>query len=76
MQNQDSDKVSPMIWLFIVRIDQFQLAGLTLPYDRLAEVRARLTEVSPNLTKYGDAEDANYFKQAQELSQVIISEIV
>ena len=49
-----------------------QLAGYTLPYDELQEVRERLTQVSPNLTKYGDAEDANYFKQAQELSQVML----
>lgn len=47
-----------------------ELAGLPLGYDRLQEVRERLSEVSPNLTKYGDAEDANYFKQAMELSQL------
>lgn len=46
------------------------MSGNKLPYDRIQEVRDRLADVSPNLTQYGEAEDANYFKQAQELSQV------
>ncbi len=46
--------------------------GHALPYDSLADVRGRLSEVSPNLTKYGDVEEANYFKQASELAQVRI----
>jgi len=51
-----------------------QLAGpkFTLQYDTLQEVRDRLAEVSPNLVRYGDVEDANYFKQAQELAQVLM----
>ncbi len=44
--------------------------GMPLPYDGLSEVRHRLGEVSPNLVRYGDVEEANYFKQAQELSKV------
>lgn len=47
-----------------------QLAGVTLPYDTLEEVRSRLAEVSPNLVRYDDVEEANYFKQANELSKV------
>lgn len=47
-----------------------QLAGVTLPYDTLDEVRGRLAEVSPNLVRYDDVEEANYFKQANELAQV------
>lgn len=47
-----------------------QLAGVTLHYDTLEEVRARLAEVSPNLVRYDDVEEANYFKQANELSTV------
>lgn len=43
---------------------------MTLPYDTLDEVRERLAEVSPNLVRYDDVEEANYFKQANELSQV------
>ena len=41
-----------------------------MPYDKLQEVRQRLTEVSPNLTRYGDVEEANYFAQAVELAKV------
>ncbi len=47
-----------------------QLAGVTLPYDTVDEVRRRLEEVSPNLVRYDDVEEANYFKQAHELSKV------
>lgn len=47
-----------------------QLAGLTLPYDTLDEVRYRLAEVSPNLVRYDDVEEANYFRQANELAAV------
>ncbi|CAH1250085.1 NDUFS1 [Branchiostoma lanceolatum] len=52
-----------------------ELAGLTLPYDTLDEVRGRLREVSPNLVRYGDVEDANYFKQAQELADLVEGKI-
>ena len=48
----------------------FQLAGVTLPYDSVNELRDRLEEVSPNLIRYDDVEEANYFKQANELSKV------
>lgn len=41
-----------------------------MPYDSLHEIRHRLEEVSPNLTRYGEVEEANYFKQAADLSQV------
>ncbi|XP_040297534.1 NADH-ubiquinone oxidoreductase 75 kDa subunit, mitochondrial [Bufo bufo] len=47
-----------------------ELAGVTLPYDNLDAVRHRLHEVSPNLVRYDDVEEANYFKQAAELSQL------
>ena len=39
----------------------------TLPYDTLQQVRARLAEVSPNLTRYGLVEDANFFKESASL---------
>lgn len=48
----------------------FKLAGVTLTYDTLDEVRDRLAEVAPNLVRYDDVEEANYFKQANELSKV------
>uniref|UniRef100_A0A7N8XHC5 NADH-ubiquinone oxidoreductase 75 kDa subunit, mitochondrial n=1 Tax=Mastacembelus armatus TaxID=205130 RepID=A0A7N8XHC5_9TELE len=47
-----------------------ELAGVTLAYDSLDEVRSRLAEVSPNLVRYDDVEEANYFKQANELATV------
>ena len=47
-----------------------QICGISLPYDNLKEIRHRLTEVSPNLTKYEEVEEANYFKQANELGKV------
>ena len=47
-----------------------QVVGEPLPYDTLAEIRRRMTEISPNLTRYGDVEEANYFAQAAELAKV------
>ncbi|KAG0711003.1 NADH-ubiquinone oxidoreductase subunit, mitochondrial [Chionoecetes opilio] len=46
-----------------------EIVGVKLPYDNLAEVRDRLAELSPNLTRYGDVEEANYFAQASALAQ-------
>uniref|UniRef100_A0A3B3WNQ5 NADH-ubiquinone oxidoreductase 75 kDa subunit, mitochondrial n=3 Tax=Poecilia mexicana TaxID=48701 RepID=A0A3B3WNQ5_9TELE len=54
-------------WRIIRAISE--LAGVTLPYDSLDEVRDRLVEVSPNLVRYDELEEANYFKQANELSK-------
>lgn len=48
-----------------------EVVGVKLPYDTLTQVRARLTEVSPNLTRYGDVEAANYFAQAVELAKLV-----
>jgi len=47
-----------------------EIVGAKLPYDTLAQLRRRLTEVSPNLTRYGDVEAANYFAQAVELAKL------
>lgn len=47
-----------------------EVVGHRLPYDTLNDVRRRLSEVSPNLVRYGDVEDANYFSQALELSKL------
>jgi len=46
-----------------------EVAGHTLKYDTIQALRQRMSEISPNLTRYGDVEEANYFKQAQTLSQ-------
>lgn len=43
---------------------------MTLPYENLDQIRKRLEEVSPNLVRYDDVEEANYFNQANELSKV------
>lgn len=45
-----------------------EVLGETLPYDTIQEVRARLNQVSPNLTRYGLVEEANFFAQAAELA--------
>ena len=50
-----------------------QIAGNSLPYDNLEEIRRRLSEVSPNLTRYGDVEEANFFNLALGLMQVRLS---
>jgi len=48
-----------------------EIVGEPLPYDNLEEIRGRMFDVSPNLVKYGDVEEANYFKQASELAQLV-----
>ena len=48
--------------------DYFQVIGETLPYDNLQEIRKRLTEVSPNLTRYGLLETANFFKESAAIN--------
>ncbi|XP_029462186.1 NADH-ubiquinone oxidoreductase 75 kDa subunit, mitochondrial isoform X1 [Rhinatrema bivittatum] len=61
-------------WRIIRAISE--LAGVTLPYDELDQVRNRLQEVSPNLVRYDDVEEANYFKQANELSMVVNQQLL
>ncbi|XP_070786417.1 NADH-ubiquinone oxidoreductase 75 kDa subunit, mitochondrial-like isoform X2 [Enoplosus armatus] len=53
-----------------------ELAGVTLPYDSLEEVRSRLAEISPNLVRYDDVEGANYFKQANELAMTVNQDLI
>lgn len=57
-------------WKIIRALSEF--IGAKLPYDTLDEVRDRLEDVAPHLTRYGYSEDANYFKQALELSKVCL----
>merc|ERR1711893_419157 len=52
-----------------------EITGQTLPYDTLNEVRDRLAEVAPNLTRYGNKEEANYFKQANELAASVKAQL-
>ncbi|XP_028401079.1 NADH-ubiquinone oxidoreductase 75 kDa subunit, mitochondrial-like [Dendronephthya gigantea] len=44
-----------------------EICGDPLPYDTLNDMRSRMTEVAPNLTRYGDVEEANYFSLTKEL---------
>jgi NADH dehydrogenase (ubiquinone) Fe-S protein 1 len=53
-------------WKIIRAISE--VIGETLPYDTIQQIRARLTEVAPNLTRYGLVEEANYFAQAAKLA--------
>ncbi|XP_051883838.1 NADH-ubiquinone oxidoreductase 75 kDa subunit, mitochondrial [Pristis pectinata] len=61
-------------WQIIRAISE--VAGMTLPYDTLDEVRERLAEVSPNLICYDDVEEANFFKQANELAKLVNQQIL
>ena len=38
-----------------------------MPYDNLDELRYRLEEIAPHLTRYGKLEANNYFSQAEQL---------
>ncbi|NWI00895.1 NDUS1 oxidoreductase, partial [Tichodroma muraria] len=53
-----------------------ELAGLTLPYESLDQIRKRLEEVSPNLVRYDDVEEANYFIQANELAKLVKQQLL
>merc|ERR1712059_159215 len=46
-----------------------------LPYDKLSELRARMSEVSPNLVRYGNLEPANFFSQSLDLANKVRAEI-
>ncbi|XP_064419589.1 NADH-ubiquinone oxidoreductase 75 kDa subunit, mitochondrial [Latimeria chalumnae] len=61
-------------WRIIRAISE--LAGVTLPYETLDQVRDRLEEVSPNLVRYNDVEEANYFKQAAELAKMVNQQVL
>lgn len=47
-----------------------ELTGSKLPYDNLNEVRDRIDEIAPHLTRYGYAEDANFENVAMQLACV------
>jgi len=46
-----------------------EISGNPLTYDEVDEVRIRMSEISPNLTRYNFVEDANYFQQATHVAQ-------
>jgi len=45
-----------------------EVAGTTLPYDSLADVRTRLTMVAPHLARYDRVEPANFFAVGASLA--------
>jgi NADH dehydrogenase (ubiquinone) Fe-S protein 1 len=44
-----------------------EVCGVSLPYNDLDEIRDRIEQISPNLTRLDSIEEANYFKQNIEL---------
>jgi len=57
--------------MYLMVYSDHQFVGVKLPYDTLNEVRDRLTDVCPSMTRYGDLEQANYLVQASDLAKVI-----
>ena len=49
-----------------------QMCSVTPSYSSLEEVRVRLCEIAPHLTRYDDVEPANFFKLAEKLLKVVI----
>nr|XP_018913653.1 PREDICTED: NADH-ubiquinone oxidoreductase 75 kDa subunit, mitochondrial [Bemisia tabaci] len=50
-----------------------ELAGYKLPYDTLFEIRDRLDDIAPHLTRHGEVEEASFLDQSVELSKNIAS---
>ncbi|XP_076361092.1 NADH dehydrogenase (ubiquinone) 75 kDa subunit [Tachypleus tridentatus] len=48
-----------------------EIMGQKLHYDSLEEIRQRLEEIAPHLTKFGNVEEANYFAQGSELFKAV-----
>lgn len=47
-----------------------EVAGRTLPYDDIKQLRHRITEIAPHLVRFGDVEEAGYLKQALQLAKM------
>ncbi len=47
-----------------------EIAGRSLTYETLAELRGRMQELAPHLTRFGQVEEANYVKQAVDVGKV------
>nr|XP_054768057.1 NADH-ubiquinone oxidoreductase 75 kDa subunit, mitochondrial-like [Lytechinus pictus] len=52
-----------------------EVAGNQLGYDDIDGVRQRLAEVSPNLVRYGDLEEANFFEQSSVLGKTVSTKL-
>jgi NADH dehydrogenase (ubiquinone) Fe-S protein 1 len=46
---------------------RYQVCGVSLRYNDIDQIRDRIEEVAPNLTRIDTIEEANYFKQNAEL---------
>lgn len=44
-----------------------EIAGRTLPYDRILELRLRMAEVAPHLVRFGGLESSNFLNEADQL---------
>jgi len=53
-----------------------ELLGVTLPYDKLQEVRQRMSEISPALVRVGEVEEANFFAQSLEAAKAANASLV
>jgi len=53
-------------WKVIRAISEF--AGETLPYDTIGEMRARMSQISPTLTNYGNISEANFVSVAADIT--------
>ena len=50
-----------------------QIAGYTLAYEELEEVRQRLSQIAPHLLTCGDLQPANYFALAHKMMKVHVN---
>lgn len=48
-----------------------ELLEVTLPYDKLTEIRQRMGEISPTLVRVGDVEEANFFQQSVDMAKSV-----
>lgn len=53
-------------WKVIRALSEF--VGETLPYDNIGEMRARMTQISPTLTNYGNISEANFVSVAADIT--------
>jgi len=45
-----------------------EIVGETLPYNNIGELRARMTQISPTLTNYGNISEANFVSVAADIT--------
>lgn len=55
---------------FIKALLCIQILGVALPYDKLADVRARLGEISPTFDQPGQVIESGFEAQAYQLQTV------